>query len=118
MLDLSNCLCKYFMQTVSTSTILTATATVIKLIWNLFIFHSISGGLIAKSWPTCDPVNCSPRISSVCSMTIECHSIRGIFKFFPQLLQKIYNLQLFLLRVSRKETLSLSPVYVGMFPQL
>lgn len=46
------------------------------------------------------------------------HSIRGIFKFFPQLLQKIYNLQLFPLRVSRKETLSLSPVYVGMFPQL
>ena len=84
MFDFFNCPSKYLMQTVSTNTTLTAIVTVIKLIRNLFLFHSI----------------------------------RGIFKFFPQLLQKIYNLQLFLLRGSRKETLSLSPVYVGMFPQL
>lgn len=84
MFDFFNCPSKYLMQTVSTNTILTTIVTVIKLIWNLFLFHSV----------------------------------RGILKFFPQLLQKIYNLQLFLLRVSRKETLSLSPVYVGMFPQL
>ena len=51
MLDFSNCLYTYLMQTVSTSTILTTIATVIKLIWNLFIFHSIRGGLVAKSWP-------------------------------------------------------------------
>lgn len=84
MFDFFNCPSKYLMQTVSTNTILTTIVTVIKLIWNLFLFHSV----------------------------------RGILKFFPQLLQKIYNLQLFPLRVSRKETLSLSPVYVGMFPQL
>ena len=84
MFDFFNCPSKYLMQTVSTNTILTTIVTVIKLIWNLFLFHSV----------------------------------RGIFKFFPQLLQKTHNLQLFLLRVSRKETLSLSPVRVEMFPQL
>ena len=84
MLDFFNYPSKYLLQTVSTNTILTAIVTVIKLIWDWFIFHSV----------------------------------RGIFKFFPQLLQKIYDLQLFLLRVSRKETLSLSPVHVEMFPKL
>ena len=52
MFDFFNCPSKYLMQTVSTNTILTAIATIVKLIWNLFIFHSVSGGLVAKSWLT------------------------------------------------------------------